>query len=60
MTGRGGVVLRTAAAWSLLVPLVALAQPATPATAPLTPVELRFDIARYIVEGNTLLQPEEI
>ena len=40
----------------LFLPLLALAQaPAVPA-----PIEVRFDISRYIAEGNTLLHAEEI
>lgn len=50
-----------AAVWSLLAPLAVFSQPAAPPpTAPLTPVELRFDISRYIAEGNTLLPQDEI
>ena len=44
----------------LALPLAGRAQPVTPSLAPLTPVELRFDIARYVVEGNTLLSEETI
>jgi hemolysin activation/secretion protein len=44
------------AVWSLLLPFFALAQTA----APLTPIELRFDISRYSVEGNSLLPAAEI
>ena len=47
-----------AAAW-LAFPLAAMAQPTPTPGAPLTPVELRFDITRYVVEGNTLLSQEE-
>jgi hemolysin activation/secretion protein len=43
---------------ALCWPLLALAQQA-PAEVP-PPVELRFDIERYVVDGNTLLSPEEL
>jgi len=51
---------RALAAWTLLVPSIAFPQPAVAPAAPLAPVEVRFDIARYLIEGNTLLEREEI
>jgi len=41
---------------SLLLPCVAHSQ----ALAVPAPIEVRFDIARYVAEGNTLLPPDEI
>jgi hemolysin activation/secretion protein len=49
--------MRAAAlAWSLLLPLVAVAQ----APAVQAPIEVRFDISGYAVQGNTLLPAAEI
>jgi hemolysin activation/secretion protein len=59
--GKGAAALRRATlAWSLLLPLGAHAQAPAPAPVVQTPVELRFDITRYAVDGNTLLTEGEI
>ncbi len=48
------------AAACLALPLAGLAQPTPAPDSSMTPVEVRFDIERYLIEGNSLLTEQEI
>ncbi len=48
------------AAACLALPLAGLAQPIPAPDTSMTPVEVRFDIERYLIEGNSLLTEQEI
>ncbi len=60
MAGRVHAAVWIAAAWCLAVPVVVSAQPAAAPSQPLTPIELRFDISRYLIDGNTLLTQQQV